>query len=600
MPTVRSPRVLRRLLPYYHPYRGQVAVGLASVVIAAALSTLVPGFLQRGIDAIRDGAHTREVMRPALLMLATALAAGVLRFVMRELLNGLSRRIETDLRRDLFARLTGLDAAWYARWRTGDLMARLTNDLSAVRMAAGPALMYFVNTVAGGLFALGMMLRLSPSLTLWALLPMVGLPLLMLRLGRLVHARFEAVQQEFAQLTTRAQENLSGVRVVRAFRQEDAEVARFRALGETYLASNMRLARLNGLMSPGFALLAGLGGAITVGVGGAQLLEGRITVGEFVAFGIYLAMLTWPLIALGWTTNLFQRGAASLARVLELLDAEPVLVHDRGTRVLPPTSVGRRLSFRGVGFHYPVADGAAPRWVLRNLTFDVPAGTTLAIVGAAGSGKSALLDLVTRAYDPQEGEILVDDVPLTELALGPWRAELGAVPQEALLFSETIGENVAYGLTRHDQYPQGDDVLARISEAARTAQLLETITALPDGFATRLGERGINLSGGQKQRTALARALARNPSVVLLDDALSAVDTQTEAAILHGLRDALASRTALVASHRLSAVRDAEHIIVLDGGRVVQSGTHEQLLREGGRYADLLQRQQWLEDIEAA
>lgn len=539
-------------------------------------------------------------MRPALLMLATALAAGVLRFVMRELLNGLSRRIETDLRRDLFARLTGLDAAWYARWRTGDLMARLTNDLSAVRMAAGPALMYFVNTVAGGLFALGMMLRLSPSLTLWALLPMVGLPLLMLRLGRLVHARFEAVQQEFAQLTTRAQENLSGVRVVRAFRQEDAEVARFRALGETYLASNMRLARLNGLMSPGFALLAGLGGAITVGVGGAQLLEGRITVGEFVAFGIYLAMLTWPLIALGWTTNLFQRGAASLARVLELLDTEPVLVHDRGTRVLPPTSVGRRLSFRGVGFHYPVADGAAPRWVLRDLTFDVPAGTTLAIVGATGSGKSALLDLVTRAYDPQEGEILVDDVPLTELALGPWRAELGAVPQEALLFSETIGENVAYGLTRHDQYPQGDDVLARISEAARTAQLLETITALPDGFATRLGERGINLSGGQKQRTALARALARNPSVVLLDDALSAVDTQTEAAILHGLRDALASRTALVASHRLSAVRDAEHIIVLDGGRVVQSGTHEQLLREGGRYADLLQRQQWLEDIEAA
>ncbi|MBL0890887.1 MAG: ABC transporter ATP-binding protein [Gemmatimonadaceae bacterium] len=569
-------------------------------MVAAALSTLVPGFLQRGIDALRDGAHTREVMRPALLMLATALAAGVLRFVMRELLNGLSRRIETDLRRDLFARLTGLDAAWYARWRTGDLMARLTNDLSAVRMAAGPALMYFVNTVAGGLFALGMMLRLSPSLTLWALLPMVGLPLLMLRLGRLVHARFEAVQQEFAQLTTRAQENLSGVRVVRAFRQEDAEVARFRALGETYLASNMRLARLNGLMSPGFALLAGLGGAITVGVGGAQLLEGRITVGEFVAFGIYLAMLTWPLIALGWTTNLFQRGAASLARVLELLDAEPVLVRDRGTRVLPPTSVGRRLSFRGVGFHYPVADGAAPRWVLRDLTFDVPAGTTLAIVGATGSGKSALLDLVTRAYDPQEGEILVDDVPLTELALGPWRAELGAVPQEALLFSETIGENVAYGLTRHDQDPQGDDVLARISEAARTAQLLETITALPDGFATRLGERGINLSGGQKQRTALARALARNPSVVLLDDALSAVDTQTEAAILHGLRDALASRTALVASHRLSAVRDAEHIIVLDGGRVVQSGTHEQLLREGGRYADLLQRQQWLEDIEAA
>lgn len=537
-------------------------------------------------------------------MLGTALAAGCLRFVMRELLNGISRRIETDLRRDLFARLTRLDGAWYARWRTGDLMARLTNDLSAVRMAAGPALMYFVNTVAGGLFALGMMLRLSPALTFWALLPMVGLPLLMLRLGRLVHARFEAVQQEFSQLTTRAQENLSGVRVVRAFRQEEAEVERFRLLGDLYLASNMRLARLNGLMSPGFSLLAGLGGAITVGVGGAQLLEGRITVGEFVAFGIYLAMLTWPLIALGWTTNLFQRGAASLARVLELLDAEPVLVHDRGTRVLPPTTTGRRLRFVGVGFHYPVAqaesDDNTPRWVLRDLTFDVPAGTTLAIVGATGSGKTALLDLVTRAYDPQEGVILVDDVPLTELALGPWRQELGAVPQEAVLFSETLGENVAYGLPYHRADPLREDVLPRIEQAARTAQLLDTINSLPDGFATQLGERGINLSGGQKQRTALARALARNPSVVLLDDALSAVDTQTEAAILHGLRDALASRTALVASHRLSAVRDAEHIVVLDGGRVVESGTHDALTRLGGRYADLLQRQQWLEDIEAA
>ncbi len=323
MPTLSARDALRRLLPYYHPYRLQVATGLGAVVLAAALAALVPSFLQRGIDAIRDGAHSSVILQLGGVMLVTAAASGVLRFVMRQLLNGISRRIETDLRRDVFARLTTLDAAWFARWRTGDLMARLTNDLSAVRMAAGPAVMYFTNTVFGGLFALVMMARISPLLTGAALLPMIGLPVLMLRLGRLVHARFEAVQSQFSQLTTRAQENLSGVRVVRAYRQEAAEIARFDALGDRYLDANVRLARLNGLMNPGFALLAGLAGAVTIAVGGSLLIDGRITVGAYVAFGIYLAMLTWPLIALGWTTNLFQRAAASMTRVLELLDATP-------------------------------------------------------------------------------------------------------------------------------------------------------------------------------------------------------------------------------------------------------------------------------------
>ncbi|MBL0938149.1 MAG: ABC transporter ATP-binding protein [Gemmatimonadaceae bacterium] len=601
---MRTPQLLRRLLPYYHPYRVQVAVGLASVIAAAGLSTLIPTFLQRGIDALRDEAHISIVMKLSGFMLGTAVLSGTLRFTMRQLLNGVSRRIETDLRRDVFERLTTLDAAWYGRWRTGDLMARLTNDLSAVRMAAGPALMYLVNTIAGGLFALGMMVRISPTLTLWALLPMAGLPLLMLRLGKLVHLRFEAVQAQFSQLTTRAQENLAGVRVVRAYRQEDAEVARFAALGDAYLESNMRLARLNGLMSPGFAMLAGLGGAITVGVGGTQLIRGDITVGGFVAFGIYLAMLTWPLIALGWTTNLFQRGAASMARVLELLDAQPLVVKDEGTRALPAHQGGRSLTFRDVGFHYPTGADGTPRWVLRHLSFHVPAGSTLAIVGATGSGKSALLDLITRAYDPQEGDILVDDVPIRDVPLSVWRREIGAVPQEALLFSETIGENVAYGLD--EQHPTWrasnapPEIMDRLLEAVGIAQLRETIDALPDGLATRLGERGINLSGGQKQRTALARALARHPSIVLLDDALSAVDTHTEAAILHGLRDALSGRTALIASHRVSAVREADQIIVLDEGRVVEHGTHDALVAEGGHYATLLQRQQLLDDIEAS
>ncbi len=620
MPSRPAWRALRRLLPYYHPYRWQVACGLLSVVVAAFLASVIPSLLQRGVDDIRSGAEVSSVVRLGGVMLITAVASGVLRFAMRLLLNGISRRIETDLRHDVFARLSTLDASWYARWRTGDLMARLTNDLGAVRMAVGPAVMYFVNTIFGGLFAMLMMVRISPLLTAVALLPMVGLPVLMLRLGRLVHDRFEAVQSQFSQLTTRAQENLSGVRVVRAYRQEQAETARFGALGDKYLTANMRLATLNGVMNPGFGLLAGLGGAVTIGVGGRLLIEGQVTVGGYVAFGIYLAQLTWPLIALGWTTNLFQRAAASMTRVLELLDAVPLTVQDTGNASLPiavgdngAPQGGRTVEFRHVSFRYPrpvivSEDGAArdanyeqtpdgetaadSRWVLRDVSFRILAGGTLAIVGATGSGKSALLDLIPRVFDPQEGQILLDGVDIRELPIGVLRAELGYVPQEALLFSETVGENIGYGLDAPDR--------EHLEHAAGIAQLRDTIAGLPDGFDTRLGERGINLSGGQKQRTALARALARAPHVVLLDDALSAVDTQTEAAILYELRTALQGRTALIASHRVSAVRDADHILVLDDGRIVEQGTHDDLVRLGKRYTQLLQRQQLLEAIEAA
>jgi len=618
-------QALKRLLPYYHPYRLQVAVGLIVVVVSAAGSSAIPAFLRQAIDALGPGGDRSRLPFIAGVMLITAVASGGVRFLMRSLLNGVSRRIETDLRNDLLAKLLQLDAAWYGRWRTGDLMARLTNDLSAIRMAAGPAVMYFVNTIAGGIFALVMMLRISPSLLTFALLPMLGLPFLVIYLGRRVHKKFEQVQSQFSQLSTRAQENLAGVRVVRAYRQELSESTRFRTIGETYLQSNMQLAHLNGLTNPSSALLAGFGAAITLGVGGRMLIAGTLTVGEFVSFGIYLAMLTWPLIALGWTTNLFQRGAASMSRVLELLDARPVGVVDEGTRTVPSVGAGHAVEFRHVWFHYPAAlatteDGAAalasynnaaavtePRWVLRDISFTVPAGGTLAIVGATGSGKSALVDLVPRLFDPQRGTILLDGVPLPSFSLHSLREQIGYVPQESLLFSETIEANVSYGLsaeraprTHPSELPAGltIDTIPEVVEATQTAQLEETVAALPDGYGTRLGERGINLSGGQKQRAALARALARKPRIVLLDDALSAVDTQTEAAILHGLQHALSGRTAVIVSHRASAVRDADWILVLDDGAVVEQGRHADLLRQQGRYAKLLQRQELLEAIE--
>jgi ATP-binding cassette subfamily B multidrug efflux pump len=595
-----------------------MAAGLVLVVASAAFGSVIPWLLREGIDALQAGAEPGRVWRVAGAMLGAAVAGGALRYYMRKVLNAISRHVEYDIRDTLFAHLVSLDAPFYARWRTGEVMARLTNDLNAVRMAAGPAIMYLVNTLAGGAFALAFMLRIDARLTGLAVLPMAALPFLTVRLGRAIHDRFEAVQEHFGEMTTRAQENLAGVRVVRAYRQEASESARFAALGAEYLRRNMALARLNGVMNPAFSLLAGLGAVVVIGVGGGLVIRGAISVGAFVAFGIYLAMLTWPLIALGWVTNLFQRGAASMTRLAELLDARPGVTAPATPTTLPSVARGgRRLTFRDVGFHYPSADPSRPpRWVLRHVSFDLPAGATLGVVGAVGSGKSALIDLVPRLYDPQEGEILLDGVPLTALDLDALRREIGYVPQESLLFSETIGRNIGYGiddavdaapeptsLVRAEEAVAGatePSALDTIRWAADVAQLVETVAELPAGYETILGERGVNLSGGQKQRAALARALARRPSVVLLDDALSAVDTHTEAAILRGLRTALAGRTTIIASHRISAIRDASWILVLDQGVVVEQGRHEDLMARDGRYAALLRRQQLTESIEGS
>ena len=563
------------------------------MVVSSTLVNGVPTLLRRAIDALGSGADASVVWKLAGAMVALILFNGVFRFWMREILNGVSRRIENDLRDDLFVHLATLDARWYNRTRTGEIMARLTNDLGAVRMAAGPAIMYLTNTVFGGVVALVFMARISGRLTVLALLPMVFLPIVMLKLGRAVHDRFESVQSHFGTLTTLVQENLSGVRIVRAYRQEAAESARFDASSAEYVRRNVQLANLYGIMSPSLTTLAGLGAAAVLGIGGAQVIAGKMSVGAFVAFGLYLSNLTWPLIALGWVTNLFQRGEASMARLNEIFDAQPSVTTPVTPATLPVTTGGRAIEFRNVSFSY------TEREVLHGISFTIPAGGTLGVVGATGSGKSALLELMARLYDPTAGTVLMDGVPLPTLSLDTLRAEIGFVPQESLLFSDTIGSNLAYGL-RHAHDTPAATTAEQTAWAAAIAQLAETIDGLPSGYQTMLGERGINLSGGQKQRAAMARALARRPSIVVLDDELSAVDTQTEAAILRGLREALSGRTAVIASHRITAIRDASHIIVLDDGRIVERGTHDDLMALQGRYWALLRRQQLEEAVEAA
>ncbi len=581
-------RALWQLLPYYRPYRGRFAAGLVLVIVSSGLAGVIPWLLRRAIDGMRAGGASERILLLAAGMVAVALVSGAARYGMRDLLNGVSRGIEYDLRNALFRHLSSLDASFFASMRTGDIMARLTNDLSAVRMAVGPAIMYLVNTIAGGAFALVFMLSIDPWFTFVALLPVAVLPVLMAKGGSAIHHRFEAVQEHFSTMTTRAQENISGARIVRAYRQETPEIERWREMNDEYVRRNMRLVRLWGLLNPGFSLLAGLGGVIVLGYGGRLVLAGRISVGSLVAFGFYLGMLTWPLIALGWVTNLFQRGAASMARLNQILHAHSRIEQPPEPRTLPAGRAGRAIEFRNVSFHYPVREGETPRWVLRDISFSLPAGGTLGIVGPTGSGKSALIDLIPRLHDPQEGEILIDGVSIRDVSLEALRAEIGYVPQETFLFSDTIRANLAYG-TDEPSAPEW---------AAGVAQLGATIAEFPSGYETLLGERGINLSGGQKQRAALARALARRPGIVLLDDALSAVDSHTEAEILRGLRDALGGRTALIASHRISAIREASWIVVLDEGRIVEEGRHAELFAAGGRYWSLLNRQLLEDSIE--
>ncbi|MDE2796725.1 MAG: ABC transporter ATP-binding protein [Gemmatimonadota bacterium] len=613
-------RELRTVLPYFRPYRKPMFWGLVLVVLANAFSLANPYLLKLPIDALTANAGAdadadadaigRTVLTYALLIVGVALLGNAARYGMREILNGLSRRIEVDLRNDFLRHLLRLDAGFYNRTRTGDLMSLATNDTLAVRQAAGPAVMYSANTIVNFVIGLGVMIWISPGLTLAALAPMTLLPPIVLWFGRTIHNRFERIQEQFAALSTMVQENLTGVRIVRAYAQEAAQAREFDAFNRGYLKRNMHLAYVSGAFHPIMGLLTGGAMVVVLWYGGRQVMTGAITTGDFVAFSYYLVLLGWPIIALGWVVNLFQRGAASMGRINRIMATEPAIAPPASPH--PPPTGAAAIEFRNVCFRYPgrgeegeerrlAGTGTfvpePDRLVLDDVSFTAEPGRTVAVVGPTGSGKSTLVSLIARVHDPTSGAVMLDGVPLTDYDPADIRARIGFAPQDTFLFSARLGRNIALGLD--PSLPEAA-LHQRVRDASVAADLHDTVEAFPEGYRTRLGERGINLSGGQKQRATLARALATDPSVLILDDVLSAVDTATESRILQGLRDELEGRTAFIISHRVTAVKDADLILVLDEGRIVERGRHDELVARGGTYASLLRRQLLEQDLAGA
>ncbi len=575
-----------RLVPYLARYRRGLAWGLACVALANFIALAQPQVLSHAVDDLYRGVTAEKLGRYALILFGIALVAGVFRYGMRRAVLGISRDIEFDLRNDLFAHLQRLPLQYFQRTRTGEIMSRATNDLSAVRMMLGPGVMYLVNTAVVAVVSVAFMLAISPRITLYAMLPLPLVSLSAWFFGERIHHRFEEIQAHFAAISARVQENLAGVRVVRAFNREAGELADFAGLNREYLDRNVRLIQTSGVFHPSLAFLSGLAALLGLYLGGREVVGSRITLGQFVAFTVYLAMLNWPMVALGWVISLFQRGAASFARLTEILDVVPEIASPPGGIV--PARCRGEIEFRDLTFTYPGADRPA----LRGISFTVPAGRTVALVGHTGSGKSTLLALIPRVFDPPPGTVFLDGADVRTLDLEALRAQIAPAPQETFLFSATIAENIAYGVERCDA--------PAVERAAGVAHLDGDVSGFPAGYATQVGERGITLSGGQKQRVAIARAVLRDASVLMLDDCLSSVDTQTEEAILTGLRREMRRRTTLIVSHRVSTVHDADLILVLEDGAIVERGDHAALLERGGRYATLWREQQIEEELEAS
>ena len=581
---------LFRLLPYLARYRRTVVLGILTVVASNLFTVGQPLVVGRAIDTLKTGLETRslaggDLLLYALLVVGLSLVAGVFTFLTRQTIIVMSRKIEFDLRNDFLAHLQRLPLSFYQNTPTGDLMAHATNDIGAVRNTLGPGVMYPTDTLMTFTMVLAIMFTTDWQLTLLALVPMPFVSFAVYRLGKLVHRKFEERQAKYSELTTRAQENLSGIRVVRAYVREGFEILRFRTLSREYLEKNLVLARVQSIMWPLMFMLVGFSLVITLYVGGLKVIEGRMTIGTLTAFFGYLVMLIWPMIAFGWVINLLQQGAASMGRLAKIFDTVPEIADGPGTDTAITTLRGD-IEFRDVTFTH----AGAHRPTLSGVNLRIPSGTSLAIVGYTGSGKSTMVNLIPRLYDVTSGAVLIDGRDVRTIPLAVLRHHIGCVPQETFLFSQTLAQNIAYGRdsVAHDE----------MLESAHISRIARDVEEFPSGYETMLGERGITLSGGQKQRTSLARALMRKPSILILDDALSAVDTVTEEEILSGLRVVMKERTSILISHRISTVKDADQIVVLHDGTIAERGNHEELVEHGGIYADLFRKQQLEEELE--
>src|SRR6266481_1452806 len=623
-------RNLLGFVPYLARYRAAISLGLLALMLTSIAGNIIPlatgvmtdilagsprpfetnthaqalagGWLNRDIPFYAP--HSRHALGIyCLVLIICVLLKGALSFTTRWVLIGVSRDIEFDLRADLLDRLLLLEPEFYVRNRTGELMSRATNDLNNVRMVLGPGIMYTGQTLVPMLIAIAVMARLSPSLTLWVLLPVPVVFVAVRHFGKVIHDLYEMIQASLATLSAKVQENLSGVRVIRAYAQEDAEIRGFDEPNREYVARNIKLIRTWSMFMPSLAALIGTTFLIVLWQGGHQLLRGQISLGALIAFYSFLGLLVWPMIALGWVTNIFQRGAASMGRLNYILHAQPQ-IDDRNAAIAPSTPVAGEVEFRNLNFTFPTnisgagsngaskPNGSGPHPVLHDINLKVPAGTTLAIVGPTGSGKTTLAALIARLWEAPDDSVLIDGRPIREWPLTTLRQSIGYVPQDTYLFGETVGGNIAFGLPEYDEQ--------RVHEAAEIASLHGDVQDFAKSYETMVGERGITLSGGQKQRAAIARAVVRDPRILILDDSLSAVDTQTEERILNGLRGIMQGRTTILISHRTSTVRDADQIVVLVEGSIAECGTHDELLARGGYYADLYQKQLLEEELERA
>src|SRR4051812_31046233 len=582
-------RRLKPLAPYLWRYRSAFFFGGVSLLLTNGIWILFPQVIRRAVDDLNPSVTRDKVATYSLLILGIALAKGLFQFLTRWVLIGISRDIEFDLRNDLFKHLEALSYDYYQRTRTGDIMARTTNDLNAVRMMLGPAIMYSANTIVFTAGSLMFMWGISHKLTLYAFVPLPAVSILIQYFGKRIHERFEKIQATFSDISARAQENFSGARVIRAYVQEKAEAESFATANREYIKRSLKLVQLMGMLWPTLQTMLGFAIVLVLWLGGREVLRGNISVGDFVAFNMYMVQLTWPIIALGWVINIYQRGTASMGRINEIILEKPTVADD----AVAPDLVGKELSLRGdiefrdLNFSFTGQDS---RPVLRHINLKIPSGSSLAIVGPTGSGKTTLVNLIPRIYDaPQRGQVLIDGRPVTDYPLAQLRKNIGFVPQETFLFSDTVRENIAFGVAEAS--------LDEVRGAAAGAGIAPDIENFPEQYETMVGERGITLSGGQKQRSAIARAILRNPRILVLDDALSSVDTYTEEKILNHLREVMQGRTTILISHRVSTVRNADKIAVLHDGEIVEYGTHEQLIERNGYYTELYNKQLLEEEL---